>query len=263
MEETRNQKKGKIKEYLRRVVLVICVCVFVYSGYNLISILLEYQKIDNEYSQLRDVYTERIEDKRDNQYMVVDWQALAKKNKDVIGWIDIPDTNINYPVLQGETNDTYIRSTIENKYSIAGSIFVDSNNQNPFTDFNTVLYGHNMKNDSMFSDLNEYLDETFVDGHPYIYIYLPDETVSKYKIVSAHKIDAYSELYQTSVNDTKSFYQKLMEGNALSVEFSQDGKTPLLMLSTCATYDVDNPSRVVVHAALEQSGIDPKTEKMQ
>lgn len=258
-----NKNKKKVKEYLRRIILVICIGVFIYSGYNLVAILLDYQKIDNEYSKLRDVYVERIDDKAEDQYMIVDWQALSNKNNDVIGWIDIPDTNINYPVLQGETNDTYIRSTIEKKYSIAGSIFVDSNNKTPFVDLNTVLYGHNMKNDSMFSDLNEYLDGTYVNEHPYVYMYLPDGTVNKYKIVSAHKIDAYSELYQTVISDPKTFYQKMLDGNTMNVEFAQDGTTPLLMLSTCATYDVDDPSRVVVHAVLEKSGINPKTEKMQ
>lgn len=261
--EVRNQKSNRVKEYLRRIILIICIGVFAYSGYNLVAILLDYQKIDNEYNQLRDVYVERIDKKSEKQYMIVDWQALTKKNKDVIGWIDIPNTNINYPVLHGETNDTYIRSTIEKKYSIAGSIFVDSNNKKPFEDFNTVIYGHNMKNDSMFSDLNEYLDGTYVSSHPYVYMYLPNGTVSKYKIVSAHKIDAYSDLYGIMQNDKKAFYQKMLEGNTGSVEFVQDGTTPLLMLSTCATYDVEDTSRVALHAVLEQTGIDPKTEKMQ
>lgn len=235
---------------------------FIYSGYNLAKILLDYQKIDNEYGDLRDTYVERVDTKDKNSYMVVAWDQLLKKNKDVVAWIDIPDTNINYPVLHGETNETYIRHTIDKKYSIAGSIFVDSNNQKPFVDLNTVIYGHNMKNASMFSDINKYLESDYGAKHPYVYVYLPDGTVSKYKIVSAHNIDGYSELYNTAVTDLTTYYPKMLEGNTLNVEFAQDGK-PMIMLSTCATYDVDDPSRVTIHAVLEKEKIDPKTEKME
>ena len=255
------KKQNKRKDIIRKIILAICIVVFIYSAYNLITILLDYKKIDDEFNDLRNEYVENVDQK--SQYMNINWQELLTRNSDVIGWVAIPDTNINYPILYGETNDTYIRTTIDKEYSIAGSIFVDSNNHNPFVDLNTIMYGHNMKNDSMFSDLNEYLDSEYGKTHPYVYVYLPDGTVSKYKIVSAHKIDAFNEIYNLSNSDTTSFYQNILKDNTMSVEFDQDGTTPMIMLSTCATYDVDDPSRVVIHAQLEQRGIDPKTKKMQ
>lgn len=256
-------KKKSFKEYLRKILLVVCVIVFLYSGYQLLTIYLDYQKIDNQNEEIRKVYTERVDTPESKGYAIIAWQELLKKNKDVVAWIEIPDTNINLPVLQGETNDTYLRHTIDKKYSIGGSIFVDSNNKEPFVDNNTIIYGHNMKNDSMFSDLNEYLDSNYVTTHPYIYMYLPNGTVSKYKIISAHKIDAYSDLYTFHIENWATYIQKVLENNTLSVEFDQTNQQPLLMLSTCATYDIDDPSRVVVHAVLQQSGMDPKTEKME
>lgn len=261
MSAEKKPKANKGKEIIRKIILFICVVVFIYSAYNLAIIFLDYKKIDDEFTELRNEYIENEDEK--NQYLNINWQELLARNSDVIGWIAIPDTNINYPVLYGETNDTYIRTTIDKKYSIAGSIFADSNNANPLVDLNTIIYGHNMKNDSMFSDLNEYLDGEYGKSHSYVYMYLPDGTVSKYKIVSAHKTDAYSLLYNTTISDITKFYQEVVANNTMSVEFNQDGTTPMIMLSTCATYDVDNPSRVVVHAVLEKSGIDPKVEKMQ
>lgn len=257
------KKKRNYKEYIRKIVLLVCIGVFIYSAYNLINILLTYQKIDNENNDLRDTYVEIVEANNDKSYMIIAWDELKKRNEDVVAWVHIPDTNINYPVLKGATNDTYLRHTIDKKYSIAGCIFVDSNNVTPFEDDNTIIYGHNMKNESMFSDINKYLEKDFGKEHPYVYIYLPDGTVSTYKIDSAHEIDGYSDLYTTTITDRSSFYKKMLEGNTLETEFNQDSTSPMIMLSTCATYDVDDPSRVVIHASLEKSRIDPKTEKME
>ena len=261
MEETKKEKKKKGKDIFRRIILVVCVVVFVYSSYNLLSIYYDYYKIDQSYGNLRTEFIKNDNDK--NKYLIIDWDSLLKRNPDVIAWVSIPGTNIDYPVLKGETNDTYLRHDIDHKYSIAGCIFVDANNANPFTDLNTVIYGHHMKNGSMFSDINDYLDADYVKDHPNVYIYLPDGTVSKYKIVSGHKIDATDTLYNTNVQDIKEYYQKMLSGSVFNIEFDQEAKQPVITLSTCATYSLTDTSRAVIHAVLERKGIDPKSEKIE
>lgn len=245
---------------IRLLLMVICVAVFCYSAYQLLTIYFNYKKIDETYEKIAEEYTAVEEEGED--YLQIDWNSLLSRNSDVKAWIQIPDTNVNYPVLQGETNDTYIHSDIDKQELTAGSIFIASENQNPFIDINTVIYGHNMKNGSMFHDIKSYTEQEFADAHPYIYIYLPDGTVSQYKVVSAHIISETSTLYNTNIVDIQGFYQDMMKGNDISVDFDQSSQMPVITLSTCTSGGGENGKRNVVHAVLERSQIDPQTEKM-
>lgn len=245
---------------IRLLLMVICVAVFCYSAYQLLTIYFNYKEIDETYEEIAEEYTAVEEEGED--YLQIDWNSLLSRNSDVKAWIQIPDTNVNYPVLQGETNDTYIHSDIDKQELTAGSIFIASENQNPFIDINTVIYGHNMKNGSMFHDIKSYTEQEFADAHPYIYIYLPDGTVSQYKVVSAHIISDTSTLYNTNIVDIQGFYQDMMKGNDISVDFDQSSQMPVITLSTCTSGGGENGKRNVVHAVLERSQIDPQTEKM-
>lgn len=257
MKHTEMKKKKGVKDYFRLLLLTICVAVFVYSGYQLLNIYLQYRNIDKAYDALLEEY---IED--NDGFHIIAWDDLLERNPDVIAWIQIPNTNIDYPVLQGDTNDTYLRHDIDGNYLVAGSIFVDANHSAPLEEPNTIIYGHNMRNSSMFSDLKEYINPEFVKDHPYVYIYLPDGTVSEYQIVSTQEIDAYSDIYMVNLPNLDTHYNKIMDGNKLDVPFERD-QSPMITLSTCATYDVNNTARVVVHAAMQRSGINPAMEQMR
>ncbi|WP_294577966.1 class B sortase [uncultured Thomasclavelia sp.] len=249
-------------DFVRKVILLVCICVFCYSAYNLASILWEYKEMDDSNQEIEETYvTENTED--DKSYKIVDFDALLARNPDVKGWIDIPDTNVSYPILQGETNDTYIHSDIDKNYFRAGSIFIASENADPFNDLNTVIYGHNMKNGSMFNNIKSYTDQTFANEHPYVYIYLPDGTVSRYKVVAAHIIPEESVLYNTAITDIQAFYQEMLSTSDISVDFDQSANNPVITLSTCTSAGSESGKRNVVHAVLDRAGIDPKTEKME
>lgn len=254
---------SKKRKIIDSIILLVCICVFCFSAYNLINIYLDYQKIDSTYNTISDTYTKEdstVED--DKSYLTIDWTNLVKRNSDIKAWIQIPDTKVNYPVMQGATNDTYIHSDIDKKKLSGGSIFIDSDNKNPFTDLNTVIYGHNMKNGSMFADIKSYVNQDFVNKHPYIYIYLPNGTVSIYKVVSAHIINAYSELYNTSVTDIQDYYTKMLKTSKISVDFDKTQNQPVITLSTCTPEGADaTDDRYVVHAVLYQANIDPSNNK--
>ena len=250
-----------MKKVIRYILLTVCVCVFCYSAYNLINIYLNYKKIDDDYGELAKTYTEEKEEKE--SYLQINWDELLQRNKDVKAWIQIPDTNVNYPVLQGETNDTYIHSDIDHKKLNAGSIFVASENEDPFNDFNTVIYGHNMKNGSMFNNIKSYTDQSFAKKHPYIYIYLPDGTVSQYKVVVGHIISESSVLYNTHIVDTASFVQEMVKTSSINVDFDQSQVQSVITLSTCTSAGSESGKRNVVHAILQRKGIDPVNEKME
>lgn len=250
------------KDLVRKIILVVCICVFCYSAYNLATILLEYRSMDESNKKVEETYvTENTEEKK--AYKTIDFDKLLARNPDVKGWIDIPDTKVSYPVLQGKTNDTYIHSDIDKKEFRAGSIFVASENKNPFTDLNTVIYGHNMKNGSMFNNIKSYTDQDFANKHPYVYIYLPNGTVNRYKVVSAHIIPEKSILYNTSITDIQSFYQEMLTTSKIKVDFDKTLNNPVITLSTCTSGGSETGKRNVVHAVLDKTGIDPKTETME
>lgn len=250
------------KDLIRKIILLVCICVFCYSAYNLASIFLEYKSMDDSNKEVEETYvTENTEQK--NSYKTIDFEALLARNSDVKGWIDIPDTKVSYPIVQGETNDTYIHSDIDKKEFRAGSIFIASENKNPFTDLNTVIYGHNMKNGSMFNNIKSYTDQSFADEHPYVYIYLPDGTVSQYKVVVGHIISETSVLYNTHIVDTASFVQEMVKTSSIKVDFDQSQVQSVITLSTCTSAGSESGKRNVVHAILQRKGIDPVKEKME
>lgn len=255
-------KPNGFKDLVRRIILLVCICVFCYSAYNLASIFLEYKQMDDSNEEVEQTYVTE-ETGEQGAFKKIDFDALIKRNPDVKGWIDIPDTKVSYPILQGETNDTYIQSNIDKKDFRAGSIFLASESKNPFIDLNTVIYGHNMKNGSMFNNIKSFTKQEFTNEHPYVYIYLPDRTVSRYKVVAAHIIPERSLLYNTGITDIQAFYEEMLKTSDINVDFDKTAGNPVITLSTCTSQGSDSGERNVVHAVLDKAGIDPRVEKME
>ena len=186
---------------------------------------------------------------------------LSSINKDFVCWINIENTNIDYPVVQSKDNSYYLHRDIYGNYLYAGTTFLD------YRDYyddskNLIIYGHNMKNGSMFNNIKSYTEQDFADKHPYVYIYLPDGTVSRYKVVAAHIIPEESLLYNTGITDIQAFYQEMLKTSDIKVDFEQAAGNPVITLSTCTSAGSESGKRNVVHAVLDRAGIDPKTETM-
>ena len=116
--------------------------------------------------------------------MKVDWDGLRAANPDVVAWLYVPMTGISYPVVQGGTNDEYLHKSFTGEYRYAGAIFLDSENAKSFTDRNTILYGHNMRDGSMFASLNSLSEEAFAKD-PWIWVLTPEKDLL-YKAFSYH-----------------------------------------------------------------------------
>lgn len=115
----------------------------------------------------------------------LDWDVLTEENEDIYAWIYIPNTQVDYPILQHPTeNDYYLSHNLDGSSGYPGCIYTQLLNGKEFRDANTVLYGHNMKNGTMFGSLHEYEDNTFFEENPYVYIYTPDK-VLVYEIFAA------------------------------------------------------------------------------
>ena len=133
--------------------MMIFTIILITSSYYLMKDLLETKETyDSNIELIDDVIV-----KEDNQEEKIDWEKLEIINKDIIGWIKIEDTNINYPILKDNDSLYYLKHTFEKNYNRNGSIFTLDNN--PFQNEETIIYGHNMRNGLMFSNLSNYMKD--------------------------------------------------------------------------------------------------------
>ena len=185
--------------------------------------------------------------------ITVDFEALHEINTDIVGWIYCEDSEINYPILYGETNDTYLRHDYEKKYNVAGSIFIDVKNSADFSDVNTIVYGHHMDDETMFATLENWQDQAFFDAHPVIWIFTPEQN---YRLLpfSAYDTNAYSETYSIFSGPCVQLDEYLLMSAAQSVvqtDIVPDGANRHVLLSTCAAAFGSGDNRSVLHCVLE------------
>jgi sortase B len=195
-------------------------------------------------------------DADDPIYRKIDFVAAQAVNPDVYAWIWIPGTDIDYPILQSDTEEDayYLNHTIEKKEGLPGTIYTEKYNAKDFSDPVNVVYGHNMKNGSMFAGLHKYEDRAFFDSNPYVYIYLPDKAL-KYRIFAAVSFDDRYLLGTYNFTIPRDFEEYLDElrgsinGN-VNIDIPVSQETGILTLSTCIA---DSPNeRLLVNATREQ-----------
>lgn len=248
----RRKKKGG-SNIVSNIILVIAIVVFAVSAYKLYGIFSEYNKGDKEYQKIQDlvINTERKDDTKEETFSV-DFEKLLEMNSDVVGWIRFDEpSEINYPVVQGRDNEEYLKRTFEANTNKLGTLFVDVNNPGDFSGRNTFIYGHNMKNGSMFAQLLKYKDDSFYKEHPYFYIYTPDGKVRTYEIFSAGVVKDTSDSYIMDYADDAAFqtyidYIKQQSAYPTSAEVTTASK--IVSLSTCT--NVRDDERFLVHGVM-------------
>lgn len=174
--------------------------------------------------------------------------SLRKKNKDVVAYIEIPDTHIAYPVLQGETNDSYFRTNLYGEHSIAGSIFMEADNEKDFSDFNTVILGHMMDTPTMFADLKYFLHKDFVEGREEFPIYITtDEGTQVWHVFSALKVPSDKDYHMKdpSQEERDHFYHRMLDQSYFTFEKPEGTPDRILTLTTC-TEDYDSSKRIAI-----------------
>lgn len=206
----KSKKQSKAGDILLTLVLIIAIAVFCYAAYNLYHIYTEYKKGTDEYNKIEQMaVTDRDPDEvqggsgdGENQGaslaapMKIDFATLRAVNEDVIGWLYVEALDgVSYPVVKGNDNNTYLHMTYEKNYNFAGTIFIDCENSGDFSDCNTLVYGHNMKNGSMFGQLKNFSQdaETYKKSK-YFWIFTPDKDY-RYEIISAYTTGVNSDTY--------------------------------------------------------------------
>ena len=162
-----------IKKILKIIIFVILTIIFIISSFLISKAILEHKKNNEEVEQLiEEVVVQDVKETEKKEEKSIDWEKLKSINEDIIGWIQIENTNINYPILKDE-DLFYLKHTYKKSYSNYGSIFTI--NAKPLEDKETVIYGHNMRDGSMFSTLDQYLDYKFLQKHKKFMIYTPTQ----------------------------------------------------------------------------------------
>lgn len=259
----RKKKKTTVVDVFLVLICIAALAVAMFAGYRLYSIFMEYKAGVDEYSEIadtvvkeRDADAEEIQQLKDAQGKIVkhwtspleiDFGELESINSDVAGWLymeALPD--ITYPVVQGTDNEYYLHHTYKKESVFAGSIFMDTKNAKDFSDQNTIVYGHNMKNGSMFGTLKKYKDQEVMAKSPYFWIITKDEAY-KYQIFSVYTASVDGDTYTLIKGPGKETikYGQSMEDKS-EVEFGNytfKETDKIVTLSTCTG---DSSTRFVV-----------------
>ena len=235
-------KKKKQKSHLAsNIVLAVSLVVFIVAAFQLFRIGKGYQDGRKDYKELQDSATKKKKDKKGGEEkFIVDFEKLAEKNPDVIGWIrfDPKPSIINYPIVQGKDNQEYLHKTFSKNENGLGAIFLNVDNSSNFKDKHSIIYGHRMKDGSMFRNLVDYEDKAFWEANPYFYIYTPDGQELKYHIYSMGQVVDTSDTYLTEFNSQEEYQNFLNMTKEVSlydtgVEVTT-GDT-IVTLSTCTS----------------------------
>lgn len=247
-----NRKRRRKQRLLLNLVLIVSLFVFCVSGYQLLRIGIGYMEGRSEYDKVRGV---AIKDSKEKKGFRVDFDKLMKINGNTVGWIRFyPEPKeINYPVVQGEDNNLYLHKTFSDNENTLGAIFLDKGAASDFTDKNSIIYGHRMKDGSMFRHLQDYEDKKFWEKNPYFYIYTPDGKEMTYHIYSVGQVKETSNTYQTffvNKEDYRKFLDKTMEVSEYDTGVKVDVDDTIVTLSTCTAASDEN--RFVVRGVKEK-----------
>ncbi len=247
--------KKKFRSILILLLTLIAVGGIGYVIYYTVSL----EKNEDVYEEAREVAKEEPpeEPEKTKPEIPIDFEALWEMNEDVYAWIEIPGTKVDYPILQSASDNTYYlkRLILDGSRRTAGlRIFSETYNGKEFNDFNTVLYGHNMKDDSMFGDLHSYEDSEFMKENSKVIIYTPEQILT-YQIFAAVVYDDRHILLTYDFNETDDRQEFLDSLNSLrdmrshidsDVEVGTDDR--ILTMSTCI--GGEDHHRYIVEAVL-------------
>lgn len=181
----------------------------------------------------------------------INMQALREKNPETLSWILIPGSTISYPVMHGRDNSYYLGYAWDKKRSFVGSIFLDYRNSGDWSDFNSIVYGHNMRDGSMFSTLKSYEDPAFWQRCPLIYL-ADGQAIRQYQIFAAYEVSVEGLTYSREFGgeqDKAKFIEYCLAQSAYDTGVVPSAEDHILTLSTC-TGRGNNTTRWVVQAVL-------------
>ncbi|MCD8370645.1 MAG: class B sortase [Clostridiales bacterium] len=184
----------------------------------------------------------------------IDFDALLAENPDTVGWIRVPDTRIDYPIVQADDNSRYLHTDFNGADSVYGTIFLDCDSDSDLRGWNSPLYGHHMKDGSMFKDVVKFKEKDFFDEHRYFEIYTPEQTI-RLQTVACYYSDSDGIVRKTQFESQEAFDEWVQErlepcGFADIPDVSVDS---MYVLVTCS-YEQDDARTLLFAVAVDEEG---------
>ncbi|MGN1168451.1 MAG: class B sortase [Lachnospiraceae bacterium] len=253
----KHRRRKERKHWFAHMILIIAITVFCVSAFQLLKIGKGYLDGRNEYEKIREAVTvENDSDDKDNDKsgFEIDFDRLLEINPDTVGWIrfDPEPSEISYPIVQGKDNETYLHKTFSDNENTMGAIFLNVDNNDDFSDKNSIIYGHRMKDGSMFKHLQDYDNKEFWKKNPYFYIYTTDGKKLTYHIYSVGVVEDLSDTYLTQFPSEKGFKEFLnmtIETAVYHTGVKVGENDRIVTLSTCTA--ASDEHRFVVRGVLE------------
>ena len=239
-----------VKKIILYGLLLISFIGLIFSSYKIICWYIDNQKTQEQIEKVEKFIEEIPKTNSKDSNITVDFSSLLKENKEVKGWVQIPNTNINYPFVQHSDNSYYLTHSFDNSYNNAGWIFLDYRNSIELLDTNTIIYGHGRVDGTMFGSLKNILTEEWLnDSNNYkIRIYLPENTYT-YEIFSAYHVNTTDDYLKTNFNSIEEYEEFLnLIKNRSTYSFPTNVTTndKIITLSTC----YNDKEKMVVHGKL-------------
>lgn len=263
-----------MKKAIRITLLIFFAIVLIFSIWRLNEIFSGYQEGQDSYNSLEQyVSFAETEDKSEetvspatdstenstagieapdvSAWPQVDFEKLSQINPDIVGWIYIEGTNINYPVVQGCDNSYYLKHLFDGSYNSSGCIFLDAGCASDFSDKHSIIYGHHMKDKSMFSGLMDYKDQNFYDEHSVALLVTPT-AYYKIQFFSGYVSDTWGNAWDLSFNEYEyiSWLNDIQRRSCFAPDHTPTSEDRIVTLSTC-TYEFDT-AKFVLHGYISE-----------
>lgn len=258
-----------MRKNIYRIILAISLILIVVAAVNIVILSREYRAGINEYKAL-EKYVEVVDNTKPVQKekeeteevqeevkksvipvsLQIDYAQLKAINEDFVGWLYYEPLELSYPIVRGNDNEYYTHYTFENENNSSGAIFLDFLNRPNFQDFNTIVYGHNMRNGTMFGSLKKLLnDNSIIEENPYFYIFTEDKAFM-YEIASVYITNSESKTYDLieTEEDQSNYIEYIKSVSTWTWGKDIVPQDKIVTLSTC--HGLHSTNRTVVHGVL-------------
>ena len=241
------KNKKKLFNVVMRIIELIFLILLVYSSIN----IFKWYNNNKENKQIINEIAESVtinEDTNEEKKYKINFEELKQKNSDTVAWLKVENTNIEFPIVQANNNSYYLTHNFDKEYNVAGWIFADYKNKLDGTDRNIVVYGHNMRNNSMFGSLKDVITEEWYNNEENKYItFVTENDYQTYQVFSVYQIKTEDYYIKTEFksNEFTEFIDTITKRSKKDFGINVSKEDTILTLSTCSN---NNKYRVVLHS---------------
>ena len=239
----------KKKKLIINIIIVLCVLLMIYSVINIVVWYIGSKRNEVIEKEIKEIIKEEVVEETSEPS--IDFKKLKAKNKDIVAYLKVNNTNIDYVVVKGNDNSYYLKHNLYKEYNVLGAIFMDYHTKLDGTDKNIIIYGHNTVNKTMFGTLrNVVTKEWYTNPENHIINLVLEDKILTYQVFSTYSIKKENYYITTKFNSNNEFNQfvnKLKSRSVYNYGVTVNGDDSILTLSTCTN---NGKSRMVLHAKL-------------